>query len=115
MSRRGRRRYSIEIQQHDGTANDHGHPSYEVTADWDSVIAGVPASRETVSGGETLRGVQVTAETTDVFVCDWSTMNAYSVTPEMRLKCDGQVYGIITIRDANGLNREAIIEARREL
>jgi len=108
----GKRRHTAVIQKHNGNTDDYSQPTYKVEADWDTVIKGWPCQFQTTSGGEFLRGRQVTAQTTHVLWGDYSAVR--NVTPDMRIKISGLVLGILDASDLFGDQREMSIDAKRE-
>lgn len=108
----GLRRHRAKIEQHDGTVDAHGTPTYGTAGDWDTVVLSWPCELLTTSGGEKLRGRQTSAETTHVFFGDYAA--ASSVTADMRVICNSRTFGIVSAYDANGDGREMRIEARIE-
>jgi SPP1 family predicted phage head-tail adaptor len=73
--------------------------------------ANLPAKVEQVTGGETVRGRQVSAETQVVFTVRWLA----GVTPKMRVSWDGRTLGIVRASDPYGDRRELRIECREVL
>lgn len=108
----GMRRWTATFQQHDGRYDSHGQPTYGTAGDWDTFLSAWPCELMTVSGGETIRGRQVTATTTHVFYGEY--FGAEGVTAQMRMIVDGQTYAIQSAYDPAGDRREMRIEARRE-
>lgn len=117
MSRKeriGPRRYRADVTQHDGTVDGHGQPTYTTSGDWDTVVSAWPCELLTTTGGETLRGVQVSAQTTHVFKGD-HVAGGSSIAPDMRLTVDGVVYSVVAAYDRDGMRRETWVEAKRQL
>lgn len=117
MPRRGKignRRHRADIKQHNGKKDDHGHgaPSYTTPGDWDTVHAAWPCEILTTSGGESLRGKQVAAQTTHVFFGEYH--GASSTTADMELEVDGVRYAVVWAGDWEGDRREMRVETRRE-
>lgn len=108
----GSRRYRATIQQHDGTVDTHGNPTYKTDADWDNFVCEWPCELLTVRGGENIRGRQVAEETTHVLFGEY--FGAEGVTAKMRLVIDSVQYGIVSAFDPEGDRREMRIEAKRE-
>lgn len=115
-NRDGKRRHMATFQQHDGTTDAHGHPTYFTEADWDNVLQW-PCEVTTAHGGEVLRGRQVTAETTHVLFGEY--FSAEGVTAAMRCKIpsdDGTMvtYDVVSAYDPDGLSRELRVELKRD-
>jgi len=108
----GSRRHRAKVEQHDGTVDAHGTPTYHTSSDWDTVVLSWPCELLTASGGEKIRGRQTSSETTHVFFGDYAAASA--VTSSMRVICNSQAYGIVSVYDANGDGREIRIEAKIE-
>lgn len=116
-NRDGNRRHIATFQQHDGTVDSHGHPTLGTSADWDDFISGWPCELLTGSGGERLRGRQVTAETTHVLFGEY--FGAEGVTAKMRVLIDDPTgtsvtYQVVSAYDPDGDGREMRVELRRE-
>jgi SPP1 family predicted phage head-tail adaptor len=107
----GKRRDNALIQKHNGNADKYGQPTYKVEADWETVIRW-PCQFQSTSGGEFLRGRQVTAQSTHVLWGDYAAVR--NVTTDMRVKIRGQVLGIINVDDLFGDQKEMSIDAKRE-
>jgi SPP1 family predicted phage head-tail adaptor len=107
----GKRRDNAQIQKHNGKVDDYGQPTYKVEADWETVVRW-PCQFMSTSGGEFLRGRQVTAQSTHVLYGDYAAVR--DVTPDMRVKIRGQVLGILDVSDLFGDQREMSIDAKRE-
>lgn len=79
---------------------------------WDVIVhEDVPASKEIVSGGETLRGRQIEASVTAVF-----TIRALSsLTPQHQVyhQQDGTTYGIVKIEPADDRGQFMLIQCKR--
>ena len=74
---------------------------------WATWLAGVPVKVESVTGGETVRGRQVSANATTLFTCRYVA----GVTTQMRLRYEGRTLGIVRAGDPYGDRRELRIEA----
>lgn len=70
--------------------------------------ANLPAKVETVTGGETIRGRQVSAEAAILFTIRWLT----GATTAMRVSFDGRTLGIVRVSDPYGDRRELRIECK---
>ena len=76
---------------------------------WDTtVIANLPVMVERVTGGESLRGRQVSAETQLVFTARYRS----DVTAEMQVTYESGTYGIVRVGDPYGDKGEMRIECR---
>jgi head-tail adaptor len=113
MAKFGARRWRATVQQHDGTVDDHGQPTYSVDSDWDSVLTGLPVELLSTTGGETIRGRQTTAESSHIGYCDYHAGS--SVTAGMRLVIDSHRYNVVAVLDELGKRRELRLELRREI
>lgn len=71
-----------------------------------------PCEWRSVSGGERLRGKQVTTATTHVVIGDYHFVS--SVTSAMRCVINSVIYGVVSVRDIEGDSREMFIELKRE-
>ena len=115
MARRnkvGYRRYVATFFEHDGSIDTSGQPTFNDPATWTQVVSGWYCEVLAVSGTETLRGRQVTAQTRRVLYGDWSAVA--SVTPRMRCKVDGVVSDVVAVLDENGDKREMVIQLGEE-
>lgn len=101
------------FQQHNGRKNDHGLPTVDVDSDWRTVLASWPCELMATSGGEQIRGRQVTAVTTHVLFGDYFA--AKNVTPDLRVQVNGLTLQVISAFDPDGQQFEMRIEAKREL
>lgn len=115
MNRRqriGNRRHSLDAKQHDGTTDSLGTPTYHVAGDWDTVTSGWPVEMLVVSGGETLRGRQVTAQTTHVFYGEY--YGGKDIEADMKVVVENVEYDVVTAYDPWGDRQEFRVEAKRE-
>lgn len=116
MTRReriGSRRHRATFQQHDGTQDTHGNPTYPTTGDWDAVVTDWPCEMVAVNGGEQLRGRQVTSNATHVLFGEYH--GADTVTTDMRCVVDSVTYQIVSTLDMDGENRELRVELKRQV
>lgn len=90
----GRLRERITIQQPTKTRDASGTP----IDTWSDFAAELPAESISVGGGETLRGRQVHAEASRVFV----TRYREGITVRMRVVWHGLVWGIVSVGDPYG-------------
>ena len=107
----GRRRNRITLQQATEALDGAGQP----IRTWTTYLADYPVAIDQVTGGltggETLRGRQVSAETEIVFSGRWYA----GVTAQMRMSYDGRTLGIVRASDPYGDRRELRIECREAL
>lgn len=114
----GRWRHRATFQQHDGTQDSHGIPTYNTAGDWDAVLSDWPCQMKTTNGDERLRGGQVTSETTHVLYGDYASMS--SITTDMRAVVTSSTtgttatYQIISVLDLDGEGRELRVELKKE-
>ena len=111
--RTGSRRYRADVQQHDATVDGHGSPTFTTAGDWDTVVTGWPCEILTTTGGETIRGRQVSATTTHVLYGQFA--GGSSITPEMRLVVNGVNYSVVSAYDPDGMRRKIRVEAKRQI
>lgn len=115
----GDMRHRCTFQQHDGTVDGHGQPTYTVSGDWDASILDWPCKLQSTTGGERIRGRQVTAETTHVLFGHFS--HAQNATADMRAVVTSSTtgatttYQVVSVLDMDGEGRELRIELKREL
>jgi len=115
MARRnkiGSRRYIATFFAHDGTVDGAGQPTFNDPAAWNQIVTGWYCECLATSGGETLRGQQVTAQTKRVLYGDFAAVR--SVTARMRCKVDGIVSDVISVLDDSGEKREMRIQLGEE-
>lgn len=109
----GRRIHVITIEQHDGSLDDANQPTYDNADDWDDVIVGLPVELLSVSGGETVRGQQMEANTTHLAIADY--FSSEGVTELMRFTYESETYHITNVRDPKGTRRERFMQCRTKL
>lgn len=100
----GRKRNRITIQQATSTLDAAGQP----IRTWTTYLADYPVAIDQVTGGEVLRGRQVSAETQIVFAGRWYE----GVTTQMRVIYGSRTLGIVRACDPYGDRRELRIECR---
>jgi hypothetical protein len=105
-----RRIHTAQLQRHNGTQDTLGQPTYETDSDW-VTFSEWPCEIVTASGGERIRGRQVSANTSHVLIGD--PYAAKGVDPNCRAIIDGRTYNIAAVVDPDGLNHELRIEARQ--
>jgi SPP1 family predicted phage head-tail adaptor len=103
----GRKRNRITLQQATETLDGAGQP----IRTWTTYLADYPVAIDQVTGGEALRGRQVSAETEIVFSGRWYA----GVTAQMRVSYDGRTLGVVRASDPYGDRRELRIECREAL
>ena len=106
-----RNRY-VSFLRHNGNVDASGNPTYSTPDDWYLVARGWPAEVLNTSGGEVIRGRQVTAETTHVLYGEWSYVQ--EISPRDRITFNGVTLEIVSVTDPEGLRYEMRIEAKRE-
>lgn len=109
----GRRRHRATFLQHDGTQDGHGNPTYTTAGDWDTLIASWPCELLTTTGGEVLRGKQVSAQTTHVLFGEYQ--GSSGITTSMKVTINNVEYGIVAVYDMDGDSKETRVECRREV
>ena len=100
------------MSQHDGTVDIHGEPTLSDPTDWRAVITDWPIEMLAVSGGESLRGRQVSDGTTHVLFGGYSGGRA--ITPEMQCVINGELYEIVSVLDVEGDRQELRVEVKKE-
>lgn len=110
--RSGARRHLAHVRKHNGELDAHGNPDYADAGNWDTVIPDWPVELITTTGGETVRGKQVTAQTTHVFYGEYQ--GGSGVKADMRVEVDGIQYSVVSALDLDGDRREIRVEAKRE-
>jgi len=102
----GTLRQRITLQEATHEQDAAGQP----VALWGALAGGsnLPARVENVTGGETIRGRQVSAETTTLLTIRYLA----GVTPQMRVLYEGRTLGIVRASDPDGARRELRIECR---
>ena len=102
----GTMRRRITIQTPTATQDAAGQP----LVSWADLTGGsnLPARVESVTGGETVRGRQVSAEATTLLTIRYLA----GVTPRQRVSYEGRTLGIVRASDPDGGRRELRIECR---
>ncbi len=100
----GRKRHRITIQQATTAPDAAGQP----IPTWTTYLADYPVAIDQVTGGETLRGRQVSAQAMLVFSGRWYP----GVTTQMRVVYDSRTLGIVRASDPYGDRRELRIECK---
>lgn len=115
----GDMRHRCTFEQHDGTLDGAGQPTYTTAGDWDPIISDWPCKLQSTAGGERIRGRQVTAETTHVLFGHFSF--AQTATADMRAVVTSSTtgvattYQVVSVLDMDGEGRELRVELRREV
>lgn len=104
----GKRRHRITIESHNGNRVE-GEPTYRTDADWKPLMEGVPASYQDVTGGETVRGFQMEAETNGLLTI-LSTPRSRAIKSKMRVKMGSRVLNIVNVLDLAGDELELAIQ-----
>ena len=107
----GKRRDTALIQKHNGNKDTYGQPSLTVEADWETVVRW-PCQFQSTSGGEILRGRQVTAQSTHVLWGDY--MAVRNVETTYRIKIRNLTLGIVDVSDLFGDQKEMSIDCKVE-
>lgn len=112
----GNRSYVADVLMHNGRM-DNNQPTLERDEDWEAVIPNLPVSYKGVSGGETVRGRQMEANTTGLMEAAWSPAVA-AVTPRMRLRgcglLGGRKFEIVNALDLEGTRRVVTIQVEEK-
>lgn len=77
------------------TATEAADGSGQLIRTWATYKANVPAEHKDVSGGETFRGRQLSAQAAHLF----RIRTIAGVTTEMRVNWDGTYYGIVNVSE----------------
>lgn len=108
----GSRQYIVNVEAHNGKT-DNGQPTLERDGDWTTVIPQLPVSYKEVSGGETVRGRQMEANTTALIETVWSPATA-SITSGMRLRLNGRKLNVVNALDLDGTRRVVTIQVEEK-
>ena len=114
MSKRNRvgyRRHSASFFEHNGTTDDLNQRTYDNDNDWLPVVVNWPVELVGVSGGEVLRGRQVSAESTHVLFGE--AFGGAGIEPTNRCVIAGTTYGITSVIEPDGDNMELRVELKR--
>lgn len=109
----GHRNHSATFSRFNGATNSAGNPQYENPGNWIAVLKVWPCEMVSASGGETIRGRQVTANTSIVLFGDYAA--AKYVLESDRVTVDGRVLGVAAAYDAEGDKMELRVECREEI
>lgn len=109
----GKRRYNARFEEHDGSLDSHGSPTYTEPGDWDTVIESWPCELLTTTGGEKLNGRQVQATATAVFYGAYQYIA--DIKENMRVVVDDVTYYVVAAYDPEGDRRELRVECRLDI
>lgn len=108
-----KRIHQATFWKHNGNQDEFGNPTYTVDADWIQQPIKWPCEVLGASGGEVMRGRQVTATTTHVLYGEW--FGVVTVTSDMRCQIeDGTRFEIVALLEPDGLSTEGRLDCRRE-
>ena len=108
--RSGHRRHGATFQKRADGVDEHGHPEHR----WEFVVGPWYTEMVSTRGGEVVRGRQTTAQSTHVLFGEWSPALEVLDT-DMRCVVNGEVFGIASVLDADGLRQEIRVELKREV
>ena len=100
----GTLRHLLTIEAPTATANDYGEP----VEGW-ATFAQVYGSREDLTGREALMAQQIASDVTTRF----TMRHLAGVTSKMRIRTADVVYGIESVQDPDGRNRQLVLMAKR--
>jgi SPP1 family predicted phage head-tail adaptor len=100
----GAKRHRITVQSKTETKD----AALQVVVTWSDTFTGEPASYESVNGGETVRGRQVAANATAIFVVNYRS----GYTPRHRVVFDGTNYDIVRVHTPAGIKRFIELECK---
>jgi hypothetical protein len=109
----GNRIHLADAWRHNGVQNETGNPTYDVRSDWNLIVRAWPVELLSASGGETLRGRQVTSITTHIAIGNF--FGADKIRATDRLVIAGIWYAVITAVDPDGTRFEMRVECKREV
>ena len=109
--RYGQRNYYASFQEHNGDQDTHGTPTYGDAADWITVVPQFPAELVSTTGGEVLRGRQISAITTHVLYGEY--YSGEGIKPNHRCVIDGKLYEVVSVLDMDGRHRELRVELKQ--
>lgn len=89
-------------------AADAKDAAYQTIRTWSTRANNLPAKVESVTGGETIRGRQVSASATILFTIRYMA----GLTSKMRVKFGSRTLGIVRVSDPYGDRRELRIECK---
>ena len=108
----GNRTHTALFKRHDGSTDDYGNPTYDVSGDWDDVVTDWPCELISTVGSEIIRGKMTMEKSTHVLYGFFSAVSSVDV----KCKCyiDGEEYGITSVFDPDGRRMEMRVEVRRK-
>ena len=112
-NRVGHRRHRATFESHNGTVDNYGQPTYDNPTDWDLFMADWPCEKVSTVGGEMLRGRMVTAKSTHALFGNFRALEGVNV--KMRVRINGELYGITSAGDPSGDRMEMRVELRKEI
>lgn len=104
--------YSANSLKHNGSVDEAGHPTYGNDADWVIVVSGWPVEFRSVRGTEVIWGRQMSAETTHLAIGEY--YGGEAIESSHRVVINGTTYGVVSVLDRQGLNRELEVQLKRE-
>ena len=108
----GSRNHVALFEQHNGNLDEAGQPTYETEADWIPIGFRWPCEMVATSGGEVVRGRQVTDRTTYVLFGEY--FGSENVDATCRVSVGGQVLYVAAVYDQTGWQMERRIELKQE-
>lgn len=108
------RRYVASFYVHNGNRNQTGNPTYDDLEDWYQVAYDYYCEKINSSGGETVRGRQVTDQTSFVLVGDYWGARAIGVSAPMQVEIEGIRGNVISAEDIDGQQLEMMIQVEIE-
>lgn len=114
--RTGYRRHQATFVEHNGTTDENGQPTFGTESDWVPVVASWPVELVSVGGGETVRGPQVTAETTHVLYGEYFGGVGINAEQRCTVEINGALltYNVIAARDLRGISEELRVDVKQE-
>ena len=112
----GARKYQATFSSHNGKQDTAGQYTYGVSDDWVPVVVGWPVEMVATGGGETLRGRQVTAQTTHVLFGEAFGGEGINAEHRCQIEVNGvtQTFGVVSVLDMDGLDMERRVELKQE-
>lgn len=110
----GLRIHLADIEQHNGTRNEAGLPTYEIDDDWTTVVEEWPCQIRTSAETEATRGRQTTSQSTHIFTGDSLAIERIGVDTTCRLVVNSRKFDIVGVFGISGIDLEAEIHAKVE-